>query len=112
MKARVKVMLSYDYCHFEIALEAKVARLSEVDELRKDAQRLADKAVSQYKIAREDASRQYIQENTRKKLSREVLVITENYPRSEWTPEQKATVKAYEDAEYALRCGYDYEDDM
>lgn len=53
-KASVKVMLSYDYCHFEICLSSdNDMTLDQVDNLRKDAQRLADKSVSQYKKAQE-----------------------------------------------------------
>ena len=45
-KGSVKIMLSYDYCHFEIALASdEEMELKEINEMRKDAQRLADEAV-------------------------------------------------------------------
>ena len=53
--ASVKVMRSYDFCHFEVSLssvnDGEISSV-EVDELRKEAARLADKAVEQYKIAK------------------------------------------------------------
>jgi hypothetical protein len=46
----VKVMRSHDYCHFEVVLTSSEANTPQlVDELRKTAARLADKAVEQYK---------------------------------------------------------------
>lgn len=57
--ASVKVMLSYDYSHFEASMsvenESGLA-LSDIDEARKKCQRLADKAVGQYKKAKQMAS--------------------------------------------------------
>jgi hypothetical protein len=35
----------------------------------------------------------------------------ENYPRTEWMPEQLAIVKELEDMEYAMSHGYDYEEE-
>ena len=57
-KASVKVMRSYDYCHFEIVLgrdqtdkiNAYEITENDVDGMRKEAARLVDKAVEQYKI--------------------------------------------------------------
>ena len=50
----VKVMRSYDYCHFEIQLASSDSKtIGEIDEMRKEAARLADKAVKQYAIAKE-----------------------------------------------------------
>ena len=56
--ASVKVMLSHDYSHFEasMALENESGiPLKDIDEARKNCQRLADKAVGQYKTAKQDA---------------------------------------------------------
>ena len=39
-------------------------------------------------------------------LEKEVRIIQENFPKSEWTNTQKATIKALEDFKY-----YDYQDD-
>lgn len=106
MDASVKVMNSYDYCHFEVALSAEDVSLEGVDNLRKEAQRLVDKAIKQYKIAKRDAA---IDQTLSPELSRRVKAIKENFPQSEWTPEQQATVKEYEDRSFRRR--YDYEDE-
>lgn len=116
--ASVKVMRSYDYCHFEVTLGYSLdpehnthpVNLDRVDELRKHAMRLVDKAVEQYKIAKRQAESN---DNTYSldQMERKVTIIKENFPQSEWTPEQKATVKAYEDALHRSSSRYDYEDD-
>ena len=61
--ASVKVMRSYDYCHFEVTLAADVQCppdspewFGQVDNLRKKAARLADRAVAQYKVSQEASS--------------------------------------------------------
>jgi len=105
MEASIKIMLSYDYCHFEICLGHNVESIAEADALRKDAQRLADKAVHQYKTAKSEAMNMCYN-GKKQELERQVKIIRENFPQSEWTPEQKATVKALADFEY-----YDYQDD-
>jgi len=104
-KASVKVMNSYDYCHFEICLgtDDENTTLNQVDEMRKDAQRLVDKAVAQYKIAKK---RILYQKTERTNLEKECQIIKENYPKSEWTPQQKASIKALDDFTW-----YDYQDD-
>ena len=55
----VKVMNSYDYCHFEVALGLRnddgIEKI-DVDNARKDCQRLVDKAIKQYKIAKNMAA--------------------------------------------------------
>lgn len=105
MNASVKVMNSYDYCHFEVALsQDNVETIIEIDELRKEAQRLVDRAIKQYKIAKEITGRSY----QLPELRRRVQIIKENTPMSEWTPEQMATVKTLEDLEHDM--AYDYED--
>jgi len=106
MKASTKIMLSYDYSHFEICLSSdEDLTLKQIDGMRKDTQRLADKAVHQYKVAKREAERM-IYGGEQDRIEKEVKVIRENYPKSEWTPEQKAKVKALEDFQY-----YDYQDD-
>lgn len=110
-KASVKVMRSYDYCHFEVTLGTdEDLPLEDVDALRKQAARLVDKAVEQYKISREVANKQYRAKQRHDELAREAKIIRENYPQSEWTPEQQATVKALDDWNWD-RYRYDYDDD-
>jgi len=110
----VTVMNSYDYCHFEVCLPIEQGmNLDEINELRKDAQRLVDEAIHQYKIAK--AARNYITftKGEFDSISKEVKIIKENFPKSEWTPEQKATIKTLEDMEFKRNLAekYDYEDD-
>ena len=106
-KGSVKIMLSYDYCHFEVALASdEDMTLEQIDSMRKDAQRLADKAVHQYKLSRDNLRFSPYNGEYRKELERKAKIIKENFPKSEWTPEQKAAIKAFEDFEY-----YDYQDE-
>jgi hypothetical protein len=58
--ASVKVMLSYDYSHFEASMSLENDNglsMKEIDDARKDCQRLADKAVGQYKSAKASAAK-------------------------------------------------------
>lgn len=113
MKGSVKVMLSYDYCHFEVALASdEHLSLEEVNELRKKAQRLADEAVRQYKKAKDMA---YRRENVPYEQSRyleEIERISET-PEQDRSPEQQAKLKVHEDGgwEKQFDCSYDYDDD-
>ena len=113
MSASVKIMLSYDYCHFEICLGSDQDTCN-VDELRKSAQRLADKAVRQYKIAKRVAEKNLHDEYRRRAIEREVEMIQARVPEDERTPEMLAKIKALQDAEHAEGVGthYDYEDDF
>ena len=111
--ASVKVMRSYDYCHFEVNLAANVDCPSDspewfeqVDNLRKNAARLADKAVAQYMVAK--AAHQA--EETSWCPMRYAAEQAERTPESERAPEEKAAIKALADARFARR-HYDYQDD-
>lgn len=113
--ASVKIMRSYDYCHFEITLssgvEGEFETLDSVDELRKEAARLCDKAVRQYKEMKALTSDQEAKKWHFDNIEHQVKLIKENYPKSEWTPEQKAVVKKHEDTKFYMSLDYDYEDD-
>lgn len=112
--ASVKVMRSHDYCHFEVQLGTTDATTPEsVDELRKTAARLADKAVEQYKICKEVAedrrSNQYTVDSMRlRELTKEIKAKSE----TDRSVEEKATLKDYEDAVFRANRSYDYEDDF
>lgn len=107
MKGSVKVMLSYNYCHFEVALSSdQEMNVAQIDDMRKEAMRLADKAIHQYQQAKDNTKYSKYNTSERLRLEREVKIIQENYPMSEWTPEQKAKIKCLEDFRY-----YDYQDD-
>jgi hypothetical protein len=104
--ASVKVMRSHDYCHFEVVLGSSQANTPEaVDELRKAAARLADKAVEQYKIAK------LAHERTETIKQSWLLKSAEDKPEDERTPKDKAIIKYHSDAAFRARFDYDYEDD-
>jgi hypothetical protein len=104
--ASVRVMRSYDYSHFEVCLTSSSATTPQgVDELRKTAQRLADKAVEQFKIAKEAASRLEQME------AQWLLTQAKATPEDERTPEQQAVIKYHADAAFAAQFDYDYDDE-
>lgn len=108
--ASVKVMRSHDYCHFEVCLSSSSANTQGlVDELRKQAARLADKAVAQYKVAKANAERLLSDRYQRDALINEVnrIGLIEEGSR---TVDQQAKLKAYRDEPYKARV-YDYEDE-
>jgi hypothetical protein len=110
MSASVKIMLSFDYCHFEISLSNEASTPAAANELRKTAQRLADEAVRQYKVSKEEASKRSEASCMLPALKSEVAEIKKLHP-DEWTPRQKGTVKALEDAEFTAAHKYGYDDD-
>ena len=118
-KASVKIMLSHDYCHFEVCLGSdEDLSLKQIDDLRKEAQRLADKAVKQYQIAKEKMSRFlelndiFSGDSARVVMIREELNRARETPESERTPQQKGQLKAYADWEWMREHQYDYEDEF
>jgi hypothetical protein len=114
--ASVKVMRSHDYCHFEVALASNFLGLSSedttlaVDDLRKTAARLADKAVEQYKVAKENLERQESHDR-RAEYIREEAAAIEAKPEGERTPDEQATLKTYKDHVFHANRRYDYDDD-
>lgn len=109
--ASVKVMRSHDYCHFEVCLSSSSANTPElVDELRKTAARLADKAVSQYRIAKINASRLLSEKYERAAVVDRVKYIRE-IAEGDRTVNQQAELKAFDDQKWEASHNYDYEDD-
>jgi hypothetical protein len=109
----VRVMLSYDYSHFEVCLGVPDdATLKDVNEARKSAQRLCDEAVRQYKVAKEMMSKAAGLESEREYLESIVESANEK-PESEWTPREKAASQKLLDAAYweSSKYLYDYDDD-
>lgn len=111
--ASVKVMRSHDYCHFEVNLSASIECppdspewFQQVDAMRKNAARLADKAVEQYKIAKRNLQSA---EHTLQTLEY-AADCAERTPEEVRTPEQKAAIKALDDYRFDQR-HYDYQDD-
>lgn len=112
MSASAKVMLSYDYCHFEICLnDDSMTEIGDVNKLRKTAQRLADEAVRQYKKAKEMAEKRESLDFEKGSLQYRVDEIMKT-PKSERTPEQTAMVKTLADENHWSQYNYDYEDDF
>jgi hypothetical protein len=109
-KATVLVMLSHDYSHFEASIElsGEDITLYDIDNARKDCQRLADKAVGQYKKAKTEAIKQTANSYERQQLRNEVAEIHKK-PEHEWTLIDKAKVKTLADYDHQTR--YNYEDD-
>jgi len=108
--ATVKVMLSYNYCHFEVSKQIEGDDISQVDidNARKDCQRLADKAVGQYQKAKNEAANMTSSDMERQQLRREVALI-KGKPEQEWSIYDKAKVKALSD--YDHEAFYNYMDD-
>lgn len=103
--ASVKVMRSHDYCHFEIALGSdSPLAVNQVDALRKEAARLADKAVAQYKVAKAVAT--HTEYDALTLQAKEVRQI----PEADRTPEQKAILKRATDRHYDYEDDYDYDE--
>ena len=113
MSASVKIMLSYDYNHFEVCLSSdQDLSLDLVDDMRKDCQRLADKAVTQYKIANESAVRR---SDGRYQLQNfiQACKIIENKPPEDRTIKEIGMLKQFTDEKYQEQFlyPYDYEDE-
>lgn len=108
--ASVKVMLSSDYCHFEVALTKEVKNLHEVDGLRKEAQRLADKAVKQFQIVKIECSAKIQLVSGKRDLIKRLKEF-ENVPDELLSPEQMGMRKVLADYSYWKAHDYDYEDD-
>jgi len=115
MGASVKIMLSYDYCHFEVykSTDENISD-EQINEMRKDVQRLADEAVRQYKIAKKHAAKiQGIKNEKEYHFSRMKKLLS--IPEDQRGPEQKAYIKQAEDTEFLKQFEYreyDYEDDF
>lgn len=113
--ASVKVMLSYDYSHFEVSMTLENDNgltLKEIDEARKSCQRLADKAVSQYKTAKLMAAKRIDGEYQMKNFEEECKRIQAK-DEHDRTLKEIAMLKQYEDEKWREQFyyAYDYDDD-
>jgi hypothetical protein len=113
--ASVKVMRSYDYCHFEtsMSLENDSGIVPfEIDLARKDCQRLCDKAVVQYKKAKDSAAKRtdgiYAMQNFEAECKK--IQAKNEHDR---TLKEIGMLKEYEDQKWRDKFNYyyDYEDD-
>lgn len=113
--ASVKVMLSYDYSHFECAMSVENDEglsMNNIDETRKMCQRLADKAVGQYKTAKSMAAKRTDGEfkmNNFEAECKNILSKDEN----DRTLKEIAMLKQYKDENWRSNFiySYDYDDD-
>jgi len=108
--ASVKVMLSYDYSHFEASMSVENdsgLTIKEIDDARKDCQRLADKAVSQYKTAKAQAASrndgQYKIENFRA-----VCIKIKAKDEHDRTLNEIAMLRQFENENWQAQFNYDY----
>jgi hypothetical protein len=111
--ASVKIMLSYDYSHFETAMSVENENglsMKDIDNARKDCQRLADKAVSQYKKAKEMAELRTDGKYRIQNFEAQCKRILEK-PEGERTISERAMLKQYEDEEWRSQFDYDYDYD-
>jgi len=109
MNASVKIMLSYDYSHFEIALSSDNSlSLDEVNDLRKKAQRLADEAVRQYKKSKKMAELRAQGQYERERFLRQIAEI-EKKPEGERTINEVAMLKQHDDENWEAQFNYDYD---
>lgn len=113
--ASVKVMRSFDYCHFEIAMSIENDNgltATEIDNARKEAMRLADKSVEQYKIAKACAAKRQEGAYYMKNFENECKLIKAKDP-NDRTIGEMAKLKQYEDENWQSQFdySYDYEDD-
>lgn len=110
-KATVHVMLSYNYNHFEASIELSGENipLADIDNARKDCQRLCDKAVGQYKTAKEKEATRIGDSYERQQLEKEVREL-KKMKEDFLTIEGKAKIKAWDDYVYQTRYNYDDDD--
>jgi seryl-tRNA synthetase len=109
--ATVKVMLSYNYNHFEasIALENENGLTTkDIDDARKDCNRLCDKAIKQYQQSKAIETKRANLTSEKRQLEREVAEIKQK-DKALWSVTDKAKVKALEDHNWELQ--WDYDDD-
>lgn len=96
----VKVMRSYDYCHFEVCLGSdEEMTLDEVNELRKQAAILVDEAVRQYKDAKEAEQRRNAGQWDRDQALARLKRLRET-PQSELSVQAAAELRTLEDKEF------------
>lgn len=111
--ASVKVMLSYDYSHFEASMSVENESgltMSDIDEARKKCQRLADKAVGQYKKAKQMASNRSDGEYQMRNFQEQCERIKAK-DEQDLTIKEIAMLKQYEDENWRSQFMYDYDYD-
>jgi len=114
MKAAVKVMRSYDYCHFEVALSSdQEMDLDQINEMRKQAAILVDEAVRQYQTAKKAEDNRQRHDWDKDRAINRAKALYEK-PRSEWSVDEAAFMRSYEDRSFWIELekdNYAYEED-
>lgn len=111
--ASVKVMLSYDYCHFESSMSLeneKGVPIEDIDKARKACQRLADKAVRQYKTAKDKALKRSNKKWEVDAFEKECLRVKDKAENLR-TVSEMAMLKQYEDEAWQEQFDYEYDYD-
>lgn len=113
--ASVKVMLSYDYSHFEACLSLENDQgltTIEIDEARKTCQRLANKAVEQYKKFKQAAAKREDGKYQMTAFEQECMRIQKK-DEQDRTLKEVAMLKQYQDENWRaqFKDDYDYDDD-
>lgn len=109
--ASVKVMLSYDYSHFEASMALENDNglsMVEIDNARKNCQRLADKAVYQYKVAKSQAAKRNDGEYQMKNFEAECKKI-EAKNEHDRTLKEIGILKQYQNENWQAQFNYDYD---
>ena len=79
--------------------------------MRKEAARLADKAVEQYKVAKSVAEAKISAESSANYNGARIAEL-KKIAEPDRTPEQKAQIKAYDDEQFRASRNYNYQDDF
>lgn len=109
--ASVKVMISHNYNHFEASIQLENEQgvsVKDIDEARKDCNRLCDKAIIQYQLSKQVESKRANLQSEKRMLEMEVAQIKQK-DKTLWSVTEKAKVKALEDHNWDLQ--WDYDDD-
>ncbi len=109
--ASVKVMLSYDYSHFEASMQVENESglsVKDIDEARKQCQRLADKAVGQYKTAKQMAANRTDGKYKMASFEQECKKIAAK-DEHDRTIKEIAMLKQYENENWQAQFDYDYD---
>lgn len=109
--ASVKIMLSYDYSHFETSMSLENENgitTKDIDDARKECQRLCDKAVKQFKIAKSMAANrsdgQYKMANFESECKK--IAAKAEHDR---TLKEIGMLKQYQDENWREQFDYDYD---
>lgn len=111
--ASVKVMLSYDYSHFEASMSLENDEglsTSEIDNARKSCQRLANKAVEQYKVFKLSAAKRQDAQYQMTNFESECKRIKDKNEHDR-TLKEIAMLNQYENEKWQEKFDYDYDYD-